>query len=150
VTPGADVAERLRFEALLNDLAAGFIDLEPERVDQAIEDCLRRIVEALGLDRSTLFQPSGGDLVATHSWAVPGQEPAPTMLGRADLPWAVERVMTGKSIVFSRVDDLPAEAAIDKAVLQRLGPKSNVTMPLIAGGKIIGALRPSDRCGARS
>ena len=51
----AEIAERLRFEALLSDLAAGFINLQPERVDQAIEDCLRRIVEALGIDRSTLF-----------------------------------------------------------------------------------------------
>ena len=41
----SDVAERLRFEALVNDLAAGFINPKPERVDQAIEDCLRRIVE---------------------------------------------------------------------------------------------------------
>jgi hypothetical protein len=71
---GTDVAERHGFEGFLSDLAAGIINLEPEQVDQAIEDCLRRIVEALGLDRSTLFQPSGGDLVATHSWAVPGQE----------------------------------------------------------------------------
>ena len=51
----AEIAERLRFEALLSDLAAGFINLQRERVDQAIEDCLRRIVEALGIDRSTLF-----------------------------------------------------------------------------------------------
>jgi hypothetical protein len=68
----ADVAERLRFESLVVDLAAGFLNLEPERVDQAIEDRLCHIVEALGLDRSTLFQRSGDDLVATHSWAVPG------------------------------------------------------------------------------
>jgi hypothetical protein len=65
-----DVAERLRFEALVSDLAAGFINLEPEQVDQAIEDCLRRIVQALGLDRSTLLQ--GDDLVSTHAWAAPG------------------------------------------------------------------------------
>src|SRR5262245_15817605 len=126
-----DVAERHRFEALLSDLAAGFINLEPEQVDQAIEDCLRRIVEALGIDRSTLFQRSGDDLVATHSWAVLGQEPVPTMLGRTDLPWGVEQIMTGKSVVFSRLDDLPADATIDKAVFERLGPRSNATMPLI-------------------
>jgi hypothetical protein len=54
----SDLAERLRFESLVIDLAAGFVNLEPERVDQAIEDCLRHIVEALHLDRSTLFQRS--------------------------------------------------------------------------------------------
>ena len=66
----SDVTERLRFEALVNDLVAGFVNLEQERVDQAIEDCLRRIAEGLGLDRSTLAQRSGDALIVTHSWAV--------------------------------------------------------------------------------
>ena len=34
----ADVAERLRFESLVSNLAAGFVNLEPERVDYALED----------------------------------------------------------------------------------------------------------------
>jgi hypothetical protein len=67
----ADLAERLRFESLVIDLAAGLVKFEPERVDQAIEDCLRHIVEALHLDRTTLFQRSAEDLVVAHSWAVP-------------------------------------------------------------------------------
>jgi formate hydrogenlyase transcriptional activator len=136
----ADVAERLRFESLVIDLAAGLVNLEPGRVDQAIEDCLRHIVEALRLDRSTLFQRSGDDLVVTHSWAVLGQDPFPKMWGRTDLPWCFGQVMSGASIVFSRLDDLPADAAIDKAVVQRFGPRSNATMPLTAGGQVIGAL----------
>src|SRR5215510_5085200 len=136
----AEVAERLRFEALVIDLAAGLVNLKSERVDQAIEDCLRRIVEALGLDRSTLAQRSGDDLVVTHSWAVPGQVPFPKVFARADLPWMFAQLTAGASVVFSRPDDLPAEAAIEKATARRLGPRSNVTMPLIAGRKIIGAL----------
>src|SRR4030095_12839743 len=132
--------ERVVFESLVIDLAAGFVNLEPERVDQEIEDCLRHIVEALGLDRSTLFERSGDDLVATHSWAVPGQDAFPKMWGRTDLPWCFGQVTAGASIVFSRLDDLPADAAIDKAVIERFGPRSNATMPLTAGGHIIGAL----------
>ena len=136
----ADRAERLRFESLVIDLAAGFVNLEPERVDQAIEDCLRHIVEALHLDRSTLFQRSAEDLVVTHSWAVAGEDPFPKAWGRTELPWAFGQVMSGKGIVFSRLDDLPAEASIDRTTLERFGPKSNVSLPLTAGGEIIGAL----------
>ena len=138
--PRVEVGERLRFESLIIDLAAGFISIDPERVDQAIEDSLRRIVEALGLDRSTLFQRSGEDLVVTHSWAGPGQDPFPKVWGRADLPWSYMQVMSGEKIVFSRLDDLPEEAAVDKALIQRLGPRSNATMPLVAGGEVLGAL----------
>jgi formate hydrogenlyase transcriptional activator len=129
-----------RFEGLVIDLAAEFMNLESVRVDDALEDCLRRIVEALRLDRSTLLQRSGDDLVVTHSWAFPGHAPFPQTWGRTELPWCFEQVMRGASIVFARVDDLPAAAAVDKALLERLGPKSNVTIPLIIGGDTMGAL----------
>ena len=141
-TPGGGPAEAesLRFESLVIDLAAGFINLDPARVDAAIEDCLRRIVEALDLDRSTLWQRSGEDQVVTHSWASPGLDPFPKLWGRDQLPWCFGQVMSGASIVFSRIDDLPAEAAIDKAVLRRLGPTSNASFPLMAGDQVLGVL----------
>ena len=40
----------LRFESLIIDLAAGFINVHPGRVDLVTHDSLRPIVEALGLD----------------------------------------------------------------------------------------------------
>src|SRR5262245_65892678 len=86
---GADVAELRRFESLVIDLAAGFVNLETDRVDQAIEDCLRRIVGALDLDRSTLAQRSGGDLVVNHSWAVTGPVTFPIVLELYDIRWIV-------------------------------------------------------------
>ena len=132
--------ERFRFESLVIDLAAGFINVDPEDVDHAIENCLRRIVDALGLDRSTLFQRSGDDLVVTHSWALPGLDPFPKMWGRSDLPWCFGQVMRGEPVIFSRLEDLPEEAAIDKAAIRRFGPRSNATMPLVVGGGVLGAL----------
>jgi transcriptional regulator with GAF, ATPase, and Fis domain len=129
-----------RFESLVIDLAAGFINVDPGRVDLVIEECLRRIVEALGLDRSTLFQRSGEDLVATHSWAAPGLDPFPKAWGRDQLPWGYGRVMTGKRIVFSRIDDLPEEAATDKATIRRVGPISNASFPLVVGDQVLGVL----------
>src|SRR5262249_19816532 len=136
----ADLAERLRFESLVIDLAGGFINVDPSRVDPAIQDCLRRIVEALGLDRSTLYQRSGDDLVVTHSWAAPGLDPSPELWGRRDVPWGFGRVMSGVSFVFSRIDDLPAEAAIEKAVMRRIGPRSMAAFPLMVGDEVLGAL----------
>jgi formate hydrogenlyase transcriptional activator len=132
--------EGLRFESLVIDLAAGFMNVDAGRVDLVIEDCLRRIVEALGLDRSTLFQRSGEGLVMTHSWAVPGFDPVLEKLGGSELPWCHAQIMSGASIVFARVDDLPEQAARDKAVIQRLGPKSNASFPLMVGDQVLGVL----------
>ena len=69
----AELEERLRFEALLADLSARFVHVPADQVDGLIEEAQRRIVQALGLDRSTLLQRADteDDLVVTHAWAVP-------------------------------------------------------------------------------
>ena len=51
-------AELQAFERLLADLSAGFIGLAAERIDAAIEDALRRIALALGIDRCSLISVS--------------------------------------------------------------------------------------------
>ena len=39
--------DRLRFERLLSDLSARFVNMPPDRVDSEIEDGLRQILEFL-------------------------------------------------------------------------------------------------------
>jgi transcriptional regulator with GAF, ATPase, and Fis domain len=135
--------ERLRFETVLSDLSARFINLPADQVDQEIEGALQRLVETVGLNRSTLAQlaDDGQTLVVTHSWAVPGFEPLKGMILKEDIPWVLQKVLRGETIVFSSVEDLPDEAAHDKATIRRIGLKSNVTFPLSAGGsQVFGAL----------
>ena len=73
-----ELEERLKFETLLTSLSTGFVVLPADKVDGAIEDAQRRIVEALALDRSSLFQFSAdGEMILTHSWVRPGLQPFP-------------------------------------------------------------------------
>ena len=61
--------ERLKFETLLAELSARFVNLPSDRIDSEIEDAQHRICEFLDLDRSTLWQvPEGepGRLLLTH------------------------------------------------------------------------------------
>ena len=66
--------EGIRFERLLADLSARFVNLPPSEVDQEIEHSLRQIVETLDVDRSSLmeFSEDGKLFIATHSWAREG------------------------------------------------------------------------------
>jgi transcriptional regulator with GAF, ATPase, and Fis domain len=135
--------ERLRFEALLSDLSARFINLPAEQVDQEIEAGLQRLVEFLDLDRSTLYQlaDDGNTMVFTHSWAKAGFAPFPNVNAREQLPWILKQILNGETVVFASVEHLPEEAARDKEILRKFGPKSNVTFPLSAGGmEVFGAL----------
>ena len=134
--------EQLQFERLLAELSAGFINLPAERIDNAIEDALRRIVETLGIDRSTLTSVSAatGVVLVSHSYAAAGLEPAPRMLAQESFPWVLATMRAGRSVVFSRVDDLPADARVDKASYRRIGLKSHVSMPMIVAGEFQGVL----------
>ena len=141
--PGAeDLEQRLQFETLLADLSARFVGLPAGELDREIEDAQKRICQALGLDRSTLTQflgPEGGAMF-THSWAGEGFVPNSLIAVDELFPWASAEVRCGRSIQFATLEDLPVEAAIDKATLQRLGPKSNLTFPLVVGGRVLGGL----------
>ena len=137
----AALEDRLQFERLVSDITARFVNIEPEGVDGAIQDAQRQIVEALDLDRSSLFQrpDAKSPFAFTHYWSRDGVAP-PLHLPLAELfPWCLDKVLRGELISFASVDDIPAGVA-DRASLLQVGTKSNVTVPLKAGGEIIGAL----------
>ena len=130
------------FEDLLTELAASFVHVEPEALDAHITDALRRIVLFLGVDRGTLgrFDDERGQLIATHSWAVPGVEPLPSPLPATDFPYLSDRLRTGGQAVLDRIEDLPAQASADLVSLRRAGLKSMATFPLMAEGRALGWL----------
>jgi formate hydrogenlyase transcriptional activator len=140
--PPADLEERLQFEILLTELLGRFVNIPADQVDGAIENAQQRICEALGLDRSTLMQlrePAQG-FVTTHSRARVEFQPNPLVSVSRLYPWGAQQILAGQCVQFSSVEQLPAEAVVDKEHLRRIGQKSNVTFPLVAGGKVLGAL----------
>lgn len=81
------------FEDLLTELAASFVHVDPDALDAQIVEALRRIVLFLGIDRSTIgrFDDAQGQLMPTHSWAIPGVEPLPSPLRIKDFPNLVSK-----------------------------------------------------------
>ena len=141
--PAVALEERLRFETLVADLSSRFVNLEPDQVDGAIQDAQRQIVEALDLDRSSLFQvdEGGSTLVFTHYWARPEFPPPPLsgVIVAEWFPWTLERILSGAIVCVSSLDDLPADTQ-DRESMKRVGTKSNVTLPLTVAGRVVGAL----------
>jgi formate hydrogenlyase transcriptional activator len=134
-----------RVETLLIELSARFIGLAPEHVDREIQDAQRKICEYLDFDRSSLLQvpvenPSA--LLLTHVYQRPGMPAVPP--GRPDtsgmFPWMLEQSKQGNTIIISKLDDFPGEAAIDKDSLRRYGTQSLVTVPLPIGRGVLGVL----------
>ena len=133
--------ERIDFEALVGELAAQFVNVQPEDVDRTIEEALARLVRTLNVDRSALFQvvEDTGDFVHTHQWTRPRwASPPPRISASEQFPWHLSQIRAGEIVCFTSVDEVPDE--IDRDGLRRLGTRSGVTIPLAVGDQIWGAV----------
>jgi tetratricopeptide (TPR) repeat protein len=130
-------------ERLLTDQSGTFVNVSADLVDAQIEQALERLVDFLGVERGSLGQISEENkgILATHSFVVTGYPPFPRLILEKDLPWYSAQVVQGALMRFDRLpDDVPAEAAIERAYAIKMGMKSNVTIPLKVGGIVLGAL----------
>jgi two-component system, NarL family, sensor kinase len=135
--------ERLQFERLLTDLSATFVNVAADLVDAQIEQALEQLVDFLRVERGGFGQISEDNkgILATHSFVVPGYPPLPPFILEEDLPWYAEQVRRGELMRYERLpEDAPAEAVNERAYVIKTGMKSNLTIPLKAGGIVLGVL----------
>ena len=137
-----DLADRLKFEALLSTISRDFVRTPSGLEPSGLDACLRRVGEFLEVEYVGLFQtgdgPGGLQLVREwHQPAAPAQAGA-TWVQRA--PWASGRVLGGERVVCHSIDELPAGATEDREAFRMLDLRSAVLLPLVAGGRILGAL----------
>jgi formate hydrogenlyase transcriptional activator len=136
--------QRLRFEELLTDLSSRFINQPTQDVPALIDDSIRVLVEFLGNDRTTLisFDEDLEYVTVMNSYSVMGCEPFP--LGRLPvnrLPWFIGTMQAGKTVFVRDIaTDLPTEAEKEREYCVAHGIRSNVSLPLRAGGNVLGGL----------
>lgn len=135
--------ELLGFEPLLAELSAGFIHLAADKVDKNIEGSLKRIIEYLKVERSTLFELSDdkGTLYPTHSYAARGVQKTQSAISEEQLPWWFARVRRGQKVVLNRIpEDLPEEAAAERQWFLKESVKSHLAIPLVVDRSTVGVL----------
>jgi formate hydrogenlyase transcriptional activator len=152
------------FEGLLMDILARFVNLPAGEVDREMEDALGRICEFLGVERAGLWhegEGSGSFVLAHHCMpsrrrvtatarekvqmvdARPCKAPNNSRIPLGNesntcCPWIAAQVKRGKTVTFSKITDLPDEAAQDKAGLSRLGMQASIFIPLLVMGEVRG------------
>ncbi len=137
----SQLEEPIRFESLLADLSARFVGIPAESLDEEIVEALRRICETLGFEQGSLGQPNQqGKPRFTHFWSLPGSAFQVDISPSEVFPWGVQQILSGRTVQFTSVDELPAEAAVDKENICRVGLKSNLSLPLLVGGRPMGVL----------
>jgi len=133
-----DIGDRLRFEQMLSDLSARFINLPPDQLDSEIENALKVVLEFFQVDRCGLLHSMLGKdaWIITHIALSKHAEPIPvgTELPRSINPWAYDRLSNqGKVVAFTRVEEMPDEAHVDKQTWKEWGIRSNLVIPVFRG-----------------
>jgi len=143
VNPPAALEARLRFETLIADLSSRFVNLPAGEVDREIMEAERRLCELLDLDISAVWQWSAGPpgcFMLTHYYSAQ-DGPQPSMqLSDSEFPWFRQLMLEGRIVPIASLEEMPAEAALDRENCRRLGVKSNLCLPLMVGGEPVGLL----------
>jgi formate hydrogenlyase transcriptional activator len=133
--------DRLRFESLISDLSARFVNISPEEVEGEINKWLQRITEFFDVDRCTLglFSEDGTQLRGAFEYHLEGVEPAPVSLSKDQLPWYLSQLMQGNLVVINRIEDLPAEAEEERRLCLAKSMRSLISIPMVSGGRTLGS-----------
>jgi len=132
----------LEFEILLADLSAKFVGIPADQVDSVIAYGLRQILEFFQVDRAGLLRslPHKSAYQITHavySKYVPSV-PVGVELSMSLYPWVSEKLAKKHEVVsFSRLDDLPPEAHVDRKRYAEWGIRSALDIPIITGGSTV-------------
>src|SRR5215813_8443120 len=96
--------ERVRFERLIADLSARFVNLSAADVGAHIVGALRSITEFLDMDRGFLIEVREGSDELPVTWRFVGNLP---LLGHRfavhQYPWYSGKIRAGETVVLSRL-----------------------------------------------
>ena len=136
----SSLGERLEFELVVTEIAATLVRAPAAEVDAVITDSLRRIVEALDLDRSVAFVAEDDDFVISHRWGRSGvavSTPA-TFSVKIGFPWFLEQIQKAGIASYSRVEEIPDE--VTRASVNEFGARSGVTVGFSIEGRLAGLI----------
>lgn len=130
------------FEAVLSDISAIFVKALPHEIDAKIREALRRVTLFLDADRGVLvlFSADGHEITLSHTWNRPGLPPRRQHYAYENFPWTTSVILKHRGVVLSTLDSLPTAAKTDRMYLEAEGVRSMATVPLIAGGRVLGAI----------
>lgn len=127
------LADRWRLDQLLSALSVAFSHLSAVDFDHGIQRGLHQVVAFLGVEGGSLIEFSRDGRTA-RSWAIE------EWMDVGEFPWMTSRLREGDVVSFSRLAELPADAAVDRRSYLAHRIKPQVAVPLQVGGAVVGGL----------
>jgi DNA-binding NtrC family response regulator len=130
--------ERLQFEEFLAGLSARFVNIRSDRVDDEIRDAMKLVLEYFRVERCGMIRilPDRQSWQLTH--AALAEDVPPPPVGKEHpfslFPYTYEKLIHQREIhSFSKLDDLPADANVDRQTNIKWGIRSGLYIPILIG-----------------
>jgi transcriptional regulator with GAF, ATPase, and Fis domain len=143
---GKALEERLRFESILSDVSARFVSAAADHLDGEIENALKTVLEFFQVDRCGLIRTSKDPTAWQITHVAYADDhvlrvPVGIDLLRSIHPWACEMLFEKRqTLAFSRMDDLPPEAQVDRAAWIERGTRSTLLIPIHTAESVVHAI----------
>ena len=136
---------RLKMEKLVGEISAHFINLPVPEIDGGIRWMLQMVGQAMQADLSWICRLSADGKTADcgHRWSDAGLETFPGWPAQLDceqFPWWSENIKAAQAFSLVSVSEIPAQGAAEAALLTSLEIRSVAVVPILFGGRAIGAL----------
>ena len=134
--------QHLQFQLLLAELSASFVRVPTNKIDQEVEESLRRIAENLDLDSISLglITADGHDFYAKYCYAKPGKKLWQADSLMSEGPFLARTLLAGKPFIMPDVEALPPEGAVDREGFLRYDTRAALVFPFIVGGFLCGGI----------
>ena len=139
------INQQVRQERLLSKIAAHFINLTPEKIDQSMDQALQALGQNTGFDRGyiSLFSKDSSCMEIVARWVgedAPDSAPYLSGMDEDASAWWIGKLNRSETIYAPRIADLPQEAGESARFLQSKGIRSILVVPLVSGRSVIGYL----------
>lgn len=135
------LSNHLKFDRLLSEFSSRLVSIPLHQADKELEHALKRINKFFGGDLRALLEvlPDKTAWKITHFVATDDIPSIPVgmELQSSICPWSFNKVIQKREpFSFSRLDDLPFEASVDKQTFLSWGIRSMLEVPIIPGDSV--------------
>ncbi|WP_430935288.1 PAS domain S-box protein [Saccharicrinis sp. 156] len=136
---------RVRMEELFNDISYRFVRGSYKECDKLIKASLKKIGMFTRVDRVFVFlyEENGSLISNTHEWNREGLTSQINDLQQLQVdtfPWWTDKMKRFEIINYEDIADLPAEAAYERYVLEKMDVASILSIPMIHEGQLQGII----------
>ncbi|MFO7871366.1 MAG: PAS domain S-box protein [Kiritimatiellia bacterium] len=129
---------RTEIEELVASISARFVNIDADKVDEAVNTALRDLGEFMDVDRCYIYRLYNGGRKAehTHGWdarLLDSVAQERNVVSYRKAPWGFKRLYKGKSVVINNPESLPKKALADREHMKSHGVQSIIGIPFSCG-----------------